>query len=107
AYRTLKEPIRRARYLLELEGKKIGEGKGKAPPDLLAEVFELNEEMEELRMAKRSQARNEVEQLKRRVHEMETMLNGRASNINKSLQNAYNKWDSLPEGSAERQAVLD
>jgi molecular chaperone HscB len=107
AYRTLKEPNRRARYLLELEGKKIGEGRGKAPPDLLAEVFELNEEMEELRIAKQTQARNEIEQLKRRVLDMEAMLDERASNINKSLQSAFDKWDSLPENSSERGAVLD
>jgi molecular chaperone HscB len=58
AYRTLRDPIQRTEYLLKLEGLEIGEehaGKGKAanrqpPADLLEEVFELNMQLEEMRM---------------------------------------------------------
>jgi molecular chaperone HscB len=58
AYRTLRDPIQRTEYLLQLEGLKIGEkhaGKGKSPDrqppaDLLEEVFELNMQLEEMRM---------------------------------------------------------
>jgi len=58
AYRTLRDPIQRTEYLLKLEGLQIGEehaGRGKAadrqpPPDLLEEVFELNMQLEEMRM---------------------------------------------------------
>ncbi len=58
AYRTLRDPIARTEYLLKLEGLEIGEehaGKGKAvhrqpPADLLEEVFELNMQLEEMRM---------------------------------------------------------
>ncbi len=51
AYRTLKEPVSRAHYLLELEGEK-GEGSQKSvPPELLEEVFELNEWLAELKLA--------------------------------------------------------
>ena len=58
AYRTLRDPIQRTEYLLRLEGLKIGEehaGKGKSadrqpPADLLEEVFELNMQLEEMRM---------------------------------------------------------
>ena len=58
AYRTLKEPIARTEYLLKLEGLQIGEensGKGKSPDrqppaDLLEEVFDLNMQLEEMRM---------------------------------------------------------
>jgi molecular chaperone HscB len=58
AYRTLREPVARTEYLLKLEGIEIGEehaGKGKAanrqpPADLLEEVFELNMQLEEMRM---------------------------------------------------------
>jgi molecular chaperone HscB len=51
AYRTLREPVPRARYLLNLEGYK--EAEKKAPPDLLEEVFELNMQIEELKQAKK------------------------------------------------------
>ena len=58
AYRTLRDPIQRTEYLLKLEGLQLGEehaGKGKSadrqpPADLLEEVFELNMQLEEMRM---------------------------------------------------------
>ncbi len=58
AYRTLRDTIQRTEYLLKLAGLEIGEehaGKGKAanrqpPADLLEEVFELNMQLEEMRM---------------------------------------------------------
>src|SRR6202140_5551374 len=68
AYRTLKDPIKRTQYLLHLEGVELEEqsksateqarstGKLKqqiVPPDLLEEVFELNMELEKLRMNKK------------------------------------------------------
>jgi len=69
AYRTLRDPIARTEYLLELEGVKLEEqsraatdearaqGKEKqqvVPPDLLEEVFELNMQLEEMRIARAS-----------------------------------------------------
>ena len=62
AYRTLKDPIRRTEYLLKLHGAEIGEehaGKDRAkdpsrvPADLLEEVFDLNMQLEEMRMARK------------------------------------------------------
>src|SRR5271155_2881268 len=68
AYRTLKDPIRRTQYLLRLEGVELEEQSKTAtekarttgemkkqvvPPDLLEEVFELNMQLEELRMQKK------------------------------------------------------
>ncbi len=64
AYRTLKDPLHRTEYLLKLEGAEIGEensGKdrkeqmdpSRVPADLLEEVFDLNMQLEEMRMARR------------------------------------------------------
>jgi len=61
AYRALRDPIQRVEYLLKLEGLKLGEenaGKNKSadrqpPADLLEEVFELNMQLEEMRMNKK------------------------------------------------------
>src|ERR1700679_1603142 len=62
AYRTLKDPIKRTHYLLQLEGVELEEQSKSAteqarssgqikkqivPPDLLEEVFELNMQLEE------------------------------------------------------------
>src|SRR5947208_15656150 len=55
AYRTLRDPIARVEYLLAIEGeRKEGEKKQQAPPELLEEVFELNESLDELRESKGS-----------------------------------------------------
>ena len=68
AYRTLKDPITRTEYLLRLQGVQLeeqsqaateearrtgGVKKQVVPPDLLEEVFELNMQLEELRMNKK------------------------------------------------------
>jgi molecular chaperone HscB len=53
AYRTLREPISRIEYLLLRRGlRKEGTTKQQAPPELLEEVFELNESLDELREAR-------------------------------------------------------
>jgi molecular chaperone HscB len=50
AYRTLRDPVKRALYVLKKHGYEIGEQKSKdVPPELLEEVFELNMALEELR----------------------------------------------------------
>ncbi len=50
AYRTLRDPLARAEYLLKENGFNIGEqGTKNVPPELLEEVFELNMALEELR----------------------------------------------------------
>lgn len=51
AYRTLREPVRRAAYLLSLRGLELGETDGSKflPPDFLMEVMERREAFEEAR----------------------------------------------------------
>lgn len=51
AWRTLKDPLRRTEYLLDLCGVETCENSNasRAPADLLEEVFELNMQLEELR----------------------------------------------------------
>src|SRR6201992_4301498 len=68
AYRTLRDPIPRTEYLLSLQGVQLEEQsraatdaakasgtekKQVAPPDLLEEAFELNMQLEGVRMANR------------------------------------------------------
>src|ERR1700686_3806844 len=55
AYRTLRDPVARVEYLLGLAAmRKEGQKKQQAPPELLEEVFELNESLDELREARQS-----------------------------------------------------
>jgi len=53
AYRALKNPASRIEYLLKVEGLTAGEqGVEGVPPGLLEEVFELNEQLDEIRALK-------------------------------------------------------
>jgi molecular chaperone HscB len=80
AYRTLREPVARAEYLLKLKGFDIGEQTTKdVPPELLEEVFELNMALEEADLPQLESARQKF-------------LTMRAE-IDGELQNAFGEWD--------------
>jgi molecular chaperone HscB len=62
AYRTLRDPVARARYWLELHGMRLGDDNNRVPPALAALVFETQEKLEELAGARRVLAiRQEVD----------------------------------------------
>ena len=68
AYRVLRDPVARVEYLLELEGtRKEGEHKQQAPPELLEEVFELNESLDELARSEKRRRRSGRPEIKARV----------------------------------------
>ena len=107
AYRTLRDPIERTKYLLELEGMKLEEQSSAAtqqakatgtekkqvvPPELLEEVFELNMQLEEVRMAKKSGAGNVQLALELRDHKekFEAMLAG----MERELAGYWKEWDA-------------
>ncbi|KAJ2343490.1 molecular chaperone [Coemansia sp. RSA 2618] len=46
AYATLRDPLLRAHYMLELQGRGIGEEDQRADPELLGEIMEMREEIE-------------------------------------------------------------
>ena len=107
AYRNLKDPIKRAKYLLTLQGIKT-EQKAKTPPDLLAEIFELNEQIEELRDAKNSKNNSQITILKTQVLETEKMLKERAEELNSQLNKSLSQWDNLLDNVSieEKQRLL-
>jgi len=122
AYRTLKDPIKRTQYLLHLEGvnleeqSKTASDKARAageikkqvvPPDLLEEVFELNLQLEELRMQKKTGEDDPalIEEVGRQKIELEEKLEA----LLDELKGDWIAWDKLVDsGSSEdRRKVLD
>jgi molecular chaperone HscB len=86
AYRTLKDPVKRAQYLLGLEGFDIGEQRSKdVPPELLEEVFELNMALEEMRGGDDS-ARPQLEQAEKNFTKM-------LAETDQQLQSFFEQYD--------------
>ena len=52
AYKTLRDPVQRALYWLELHGESLGRDNERVPPTLAARVFEVQEQLDELRAAR-------------------------------------------------------
>jgi molecular chaperone HscB len=52
AYKTLKDPVARGLYWLELHGESLGRDNERVPRELAARVFEVQEQLEELRAAR-------------------------------------------------------
>src|SRR5262249_54997327 len=65
AYRTIRHSTKRTEYLLSLYGLKPDGSK--VPKTLLMEVFEINEQLEDIRMAGNA-APSQLDDLKRLVH---------------------------------------
>ena len=99
AYRTLKDPLHRTEYLLKLEGAEIGEehsGKdrkdpSRVPADLLEEVFELNMQLEEMRVARKigeqdQELQASLEQAKRKF---DVLL----EDVDQELRIQWRVWD--------------
>jgi molecular chaperone HscB len=103
AYRTLKDPIQRTRHLLRMHGAEIGEefaGKDKkdpsrAPADLLEEVFELNMQLEELRMG------DEDAGLKQSLSEARQKFVALQDEVDDQLRAEWTKWDEGDEAARE------
>jgi molecular chaperone HscB len=100
AYRTLRDPVGRVEYLLAIEGARIeGQNKQPAPPELLEEVFELNESLDELRDAKSSGGG--VVALKQRLEAAGKNFEEKLQEVDGQLQLAAKDWDKMIEKNAD------
>jgi molecular chaperone HscB len=90
AYRTLRHPVRRVEYLLSLYGFK-SDG-SKVPQALLMEVFEINEQLEEVKAGRASV--EEVDSLRVQIKE-------KRERFDAELLDASAKWDELIKSGSE------
>jgi molecular chaperone HscB len=108
AYRTLKDPIKRTQYLLHLEGVELEEQSKSAtelaratgeikkqivPPNLLEEVFELNLQLEELRMNKKMG--DDDPALIGEIGKQKLSLEAKHDSLLQELQTYWKTWDAL------------
>ena len=115
AYRALKDPIARTEYLLSLEGVQMeeqsrsatdaaratgAEKKQAVPPELLEEVFELNMQLQEMKMA--HELGEEADQDTRLgLEAARASFQSKLKAIDGDLRKLWDLWDSMIEGSPD------
>jgi molecular chaperone HscB len=120
AHRTLKDPIKRTEYLLKLEGVELEEQSKTAteqarsageikkqivPPELLAEVFDLNMQLEELRTQKKMGEDDPalIEEIGNQKHDLEEKQEA----LLHELQGRWKIWDGMIQRESNGQPVSD
>jgi len=100
AYRTLREPMARVEYLLAIEGARVEvKSKQQAPPELLEEVFELNESLDELREARA--ASGDTSALRVKLESAEKNFQAKLGEVDGELQDAAKEWDAAVDAHAD------
>lgn len=97
SYRTLRDPIARGLYWLELNGEKLAENNKRVPPEVAELVFDVQEQLAEMQLTSDPEAAHEraSEISTRRIElqfKMDEMLAG--------LDRDFAKWDQSTDGKA-------
>jgi molecular chaperone HscB len=111
AYRTLRDAAMRVQYLLEIEGvplKRRGEAPNGVSPQLLEEVFELNEQLDAIRVAR--QAGAAAADRAARLAGARVAIDRHLADHARLLADLARRWDALVDEGVPREArrpVLD
>ncbi len=89
SYRTLREPVARGRYWLELMGEKLAEDNKQVPPDLAELVFEVQEQLGELREERNGRGERRAASVRERRAELEQSL----KQAQEELEHNFTRWD--------------
>ena len=116
AYRTLREPVARTEYLLSLEGLRMEEQsraatdaaraggtekKQIAPPDLLEEAFELNKQLEDMSLARKTGEKDEA--VEADLVAAQTRYTGMLKDLQDQLEALWSDWDRAEDSGHDGQ----
>jgi molecular chaperone HscB len=93
AYRTLRDPVSRGLYWLELNGHKLADNNKSVPADLAEMVFEVQEQLADLRAA-RDRSAAEAERLRHEMDERRVELNHMIEGALRELAQNFTRWDA-------------
>ena len=106
AYRTLRDPIQRAEYLLDLEAGSVKEIRTTPPADLFEEILELQDTLDEFRASDRTS--DAAAALRSKLQSEHAALEGRQHDMETQLQQLFGRWDALQDrGEATEQACTE
>ncbi|HEY5626505.1 MAG TPA: Fe-S protein assembly co-chaperone HscB [Nitrospira sp.] len=95
AYRTLRDPIQRAEYLLDLEAGAVKEIRTSPPADLFEEILELQDTLDEYRATDR--ASDAAQELRNKLQQEQRALDQRKQEMETQLQQLFRDWDALQD----------
>lgn len=95
AYRTLRDPIQRAEYLLAIEAGAVKEIRTTPPADLFEEILELQETLEEYRTS--DQSSQTGQHLRSKLQSEQHTLEERKQEMETQLQHLFVEWDALQD----------
>ena len=95
SYRTLRDPVARGLYWLELNGEKLAENNKRVPPELAELVFEVQEQLAEMHDAPAdSDATRELAaEIVARRGQLQATMDARLA----ELERNFVKWDQRPD----------
>jgi molecular chaperone HscB len=93
AFRTLRDPVSRGLYWLELHGEKLASDNKNVPPELAEMIFEVQEMLSELR-AGQSDGQEDNETLKAQVASSKQDIDGLLKQTLAELQRNFERWDA-------------
>ncbi|MHB8481585.1 MAG: Fe-S protein assembly co-chaperone HscB [Nitrospiria bacterium] len=108
AYRTLRDPVSRIEYLIQLEKGDTEGIRAKAPPDLLEEVLELQEKLEEIRALKKEEKTPLLEKVKGDLTTELNNLEARLRSLQDQMAQLSSQWDKAQDQGleAEKREIL-
>jgi molecular chaperone HscB len=107
SYRTLRDPIARGLYWLELNGQKLAENNKRVAPELAELVFEVQEQLTEMldAPADSGAARERASQVVARRAELQATMDEKLAELDRN----FAKWDRQPDEkilTAELKSIL-
>ena len=113
AYRTLKDPVQRAEYLIRLEAGSAKDIRTSPPADLFDEILELQEDLEEFRSLSAGESGERRQELLEKLQVERQALETRKAQMESRLREQFSRWDALsaeaegnPAVQAQKDAVL-
>ena len=89
SYRTLRDPVARGLYWLELRDEKLADNNKRVPPEVAELVFEVQEQLAEMQLADPEEAHERATQIAARRVELQFTMDEKLV----ELERHFAKWD--------------
>jgi molecular chaperone HscB len=104
SYRTLRDPLSRGRYWLELHGEKLADDNQQVPPELAELVFDVQEQLGDLRAAAaRGDSSAGRESIAARRAEIQAALDVALQALNRNFE----RWDAARDSAGNKPLVAE